>query len=135
MKKSNRLRILYAEDNKDACDMLSALLGFSDIDVLPASSVKEAFQWAQDKYFDLYLLDSRFPDGSGLELCQQLREHYPQTPIVFYTADAFEWDRQKGLAAGANAYLVKPNVDTVAPTIFQLVTKTFQNMNDRGLLL
>jgi CheY-like chemotaxis protein len=134
MKKPNRLRILYAEDNKDACEMLSALLGFSDIDVLPASSIAEAFQAAQNKYFDLYLLDSRFPDGSGLELCQQLRKHDTQTPIVFYSADAYEWDKQKGLAAGANAYLVKPNVDTVAPTIFQLVTKTFGNVNDRGLL-
>lgn len=133
MKKSNRLRILYAEDNKDACEMLSTLLSLSDIEVLPAGSVAEAFQAAQNKYFDLYLLDSRLPDGSGFELCQQLRERDPQTPIVFYSADAFEWDKQKGLAAGANAYLVKPHVDTVAPTIFQLVTQTSRNRNDSGL--
>jgi len=135
MKKSNRLRILYAENNKDAYEMLSALLGFSDIDVLPASSVEEAFQSARNKDFDLYLLDSRLPDGSGFELCQKLREYHPQTPIVFYTADAFEWDKQKGLAAGADAYLVKPNVDTIAPTIFQLVTATSRNMNDTEVLL
>jgi len=134
MKKSNRVRILYAEDNKDACDMLSALLGFSDIDVLLANSIAEAFQTAQNKYFDLYLLDSRFPDGSGFELCQQLRKFNPQTPIVFYSGDASESHKQMGLAAGANAYLIKPDVDTVAATIFQLVAQTSLNRNDSGLL-
>lgn len=122
MKLNKRLSILYADDNEDACLMLSTLLGFSDIEVLLARSIREAFQTAQNKHFDLYLLDSRFPDGSGLDLCQQLREFNPQTPIVFYSGDAYETDRQKGLAAGANAYLVKPNVDTVVPTIFQLMS-------------
>lgn len=121
MKESNRLSILYAEDDKDARDMLSALLGFSDIDVSFARSVEEAFQLAQNERFDLYLLDSGFPDGSGLELCRQLREFNQQTPIVFYSGDAYETDKQKGLAAGANAYLVKPDSDTIVETIFRLI--------------
>lgn len=127
MKSIKRLSILYADDNEDACFMLSTLLGMSDIDVMPARSIKEAFQSAQSKHFDLYLLDNRFSDGSGLELCRQLHEFNPQTPIVFYSGDAYESDRQKGLAAGANAYLFKPDVDTIAPTIFRLVTPTSQN--------
>jgi DNA-binding response OmpR family regulator len=99
----------------------------SDIDVTPALSIKEAFQAAQNKHFDLYLLDNRFPDGSGFELCRRLRELDPQTPIIFYSGDAYESDRQRGLAAGANAYLLKPDVDTIAPTIFRLVAPTSQN--------
>jgi CheY-like chemotaxis protein len=120
MKEFNRLSILYAEDDKDARDMLSVLLGFSDIDV-SASSVKEAFQLAQNERFDLYLLDNSFSEGNGLELCQQLREFNPQTPIIFYSGNAYEIDKQKGLAAGANAYLVKPDSDTIAETISRLV--------------
>jgi len=69
----NRPRVLYADDNEDSCLMLRTLHGFSDIDVLAAHSVKEAFDLAQNAIFDLYLLDGRFPDGSGFELCQKLR--------------------------------------------------------------
>lgn len=129
MKLNKRISILYAEDNEDACFMLSTLLGFSDIDVLLARNIREAFQAAQNSDFDLYLLNSRFCDGSGFDLCRQLREFNRQTPIVFYSGDAQEADRQKGLAAGANAYLFKPNVDTVAPTIFQLVEQIAGNLN------
>jgi CheY-like chemotaxis protein len=127
MKRAKRLSILYAEDNEDACLMLSTLLGFSGIDVSLAHSVRETFRVAQKNRFDLYLLDNRFCDGTGLELCKQLRAFNPRTPIVFYSGDAFESDRQKGLAAGANAYLVKPETDKVAPTIFQLVTQIPSN--------
>lgn len=130
MKLTKRLSVLYAEDNEDSSEMLSILLGFSDIDVSMVRSSKEAFQTAQNKHFDLYLLDSRFTDGSGWDLCQQLRKVNLQTPIVFYSGDAYESDKQKGLAAGANAYLTKPNVNTVAPAIFQLVTQMSENKND-----
>ena len=123
MKLSKRLSVLYAEDNEDSSFMLMTLLGLSDIDVLVARSVKEAFESAQNRDFDLYLLDNRFPDGNGLELCQQLRSITPQIPIVFYSGAAYETDRQKGLEAGADAYLFKPEVSTVASTIFQLVTR------------
>lgn len=126
MRRIKRLSVLYAEDNEDAGFMLTTLLGLSDIDVLLVRSVREAFQIAQNRHFDLFLLDSRFPDGNGLDLCQQLRAVNPQTPIVFYSGAAFETDRQKGLAAGADAYLVKPEVGTVAATIFQLVTENSQ---------
>lgn len=124
MKLTKRLSVLYAEDNEDSGFMLSTLLGFANIDVSLVRSIKEAFQSAQNRHFDLYLLDNRFSDGNGVELCRQLHEFDPQTPIVFYSGDAYESDRQKGLEAGANAYLVKPEVHTVAPTIFQLMTQT-----------
>jgi CheY-like chemotaxis protein len=123
MKFPNRYRILYAEDNEEACFMLTTLLGFSGIDATCAFTVKEAFEQAQNEHFDLYLLDGRFPEGSGLELCRQLRELSPQTPIVFYSSDAYETDRQKALAAGAQAYLVKPEVETIVPTILRLVAQ------------
>ena len=114
-------RVLYADDNEDSCLMLSTLLGFSNIEVSLAHTAQEAFQLAQSKNFDAYLLESRLPDGDGFELCRKLRSIAPQKPIVFYSGNAFESDKQKGLAAGANEYLVKPESETIAPTIFQLI--------------
>lgn len=121
MRLNKRISVLYAEDNEDSGFMLMTLLALSDIDVLLARSVREAFQSALVRRFDLYLLDSRFHDGSGYELCRQLRAISPQTPIVFYSGEAYEADRQKALTAGADAYLIKPEVSTVASTIFHLL--------------
>ncbi len=128
MKTNNRLSILYAEANQDACTMLETLLRFSEISVLSEHTAKNAFRKAQDNCFDLYLLDSRFTDWSGLELCRRLHKLNPQIPIVFYSADGYESDCQKGLAAGAKAYLVKPASDKVAPTIFGLVANVTENV-------
>lgn len=122
MKQIKRIRILYVEDNEDAGLMLSTLLGFADIEVSLARSVKKAFEDAQTECFDAYLLESRFSDGSGLELCRRLHEFNPQTPIVFYSADAYKTDKLEGLAAGAKAYLVKPEINTVIPTILRLTS-------------
>lgn len=121
MNSSNRYHILYAEDNEDACFMLGTLLGFSDIETTSANTIDQAWQLAQAEQFNMYLLDTRFPEGSGLDLCRKLREYNNQIPIVFYSGDAREIDKANGLAAGADAYLVKPNIDTITTTILQLL--------------
>lgn len=110
-------RVLYADDNEDSCLMVSILLEISGIEVVAAPSVAEAWRLAQIEHFDLYLLDVRFPEGNGLELCRKLREYDRHTPILFYSGNAFEADKQKGLAAGANDYLTKPYVNNLADTI------------------
>ncbi|HEY5883629.1 MAG TPA: response regulator [Pyrinomonadaceae bacterium] len=49
------------------------------------------------------------PDGSGVDLCKKLRLLDGQTPIVFYSAAAYEVDRSTALNSGAQGYLVKPS--------------------------
>jgi DNA-binding response OmpR family regulator len=124
MKPLNRQRILYAEDDQDSCEMVTVICKFSDIDVVTANTVSGAWQRAQTEYFDLYLLDSLFPDGDGLELCRRLREFAPHKPILIYSGNAFEDDRKKGLAAGASAYLTKPYMEDLAVTIRQNIEQT-----------
>lgn len=120
-------RVLYADDNEDSCLMVSILLEISGIEVIAAISVAEAWRLAQIEHFDLYLLDVRFPEGNGLELCRKLREHDLHTPIIFYSGNAYETDKQKGLAAGANAYLTKPFVNNLADTIQSAITISKRN--------
>lgn len=58
--------------------------------------------------FDLVLLDLRLPDGSGIDVCHEIRQHHAALPILMLTAlDAVE-DRVRGLRAGADDYLPKP---------------------------
>jgi CheY-like chemotaxis protein len=124
MQLPTRPRVLYADDNEDSCLMLSTMLGFSSIETTSANTIDEALRLAHAEQFDLYLLDSRFPGGSGLELCRKLRAFNSSIPIVFYSGDAGETDKAKGFTAGADAYLVKPDSDTVTPTIFRLLNQT-----------
>ncbi len=101
MKRDKPLRVLYAEDNADVSEMMTILLGLSEIQVTPAKTVAEARQPAQTEQFDVYLLDTRFPDGNGLELCRSLREKTSHKPIIFYSGNAYQTDVQKGLEVGA----------------------------------
>jgi DNA-binding response OmpR family regulator len=133
MQVPKRFRILYAENNEDAGFMLSILLGYSGIDVLPARTIAEAIREAKNNEFDAYLLDNRFMDGSGEELCRQLLEMNPHVPVVFYSGDGGSIDKKKGLAAGAGAYLVKPNLDKIAPTILRLVSRDVEGAEPQCL--
>ncbi len=119
----HQLRVLCVDDD-DTCDLLGATLSISNIEVKSAHTVADAWRLAQIEPFDLYLLETRLPDGDGFDLCRRLHEFAPHTPIVFYSSEAYAADRQKGLAAGAAAYLVKPYFDDLAATILQIITNT-----------
>ena len=106
---SPKRRILCVED-QHTCEVLDFLLGYSEYDYVlrTATTAAEGLQLAQSEHFDLCLLDVRLPDGSGLELCRQIRSLHPHTPILFYSTIAHEAYRQEALHAGAQEYLVKP---------------------------
>jgi DNA-binding response OmpR family regulator len=63
---------------------------------------------AMEQKFDAYLLDNWLPEVAGPELCRQLREFDPNTPVIFYSAAAYITDKQNALEAGAQSYVVKP---------------------------
>lgn len=113
------------DENGETCKRLTAVLnscGATYCYVISALDVGSALWWAKSERFDLYILGQGFPDGTGLELCRQLRESDPHTPIIFYAEDAGDFERRlEGLAAGAQAYLVNPEVDELAATVLRLL--------------
>ena len=123
MKRKTNLRVLYVEDDQDSQDMVEIILRFADIGVSAAGSIDSAWQRAMSESFDLYLLDGKVKDGTTLGLCGKLREHSPDTPILFYSGLAGQDDIQNGLKAGANGYLVKPYFGDLA----EAVTKTVRS--------
>jgi DNA-binding response OmpR family regulator len=124
--------ILCAEDDKDTCELLSFVLGSSGYEVVPAFTFADALTKALDRKFDIYLLDNKMPDGSGVELCKQIREFDTETPIIFYSADAFPREIEEAMQAGANDYLVKPvDMDSVKVKIKEVYNKVHpENYND-----
>lgn len=99
--------ILCVDDHEDSCSVLKIVL--SDYKVITAGTCAEALRRAKTRLIDLYLLDNWLPDGKGIELCEQIRKIDPNTPILFYSAAAYDSDREEAFKAGAQAYLVKPN--------------------------
>ncbi|HEV2912465.1 MAG TPA: response regulator [Pyrinomonadaceae bacterium] len=116
-------RVFCAEDHDDTRQLLSLLLGQSDYEVEAAATVAEGLRLARRKSFDLYLLSGRFPDGTGIEMCRHIRQFDKSTPILFYSAAAHESDRERGINAGAQAYIAKPG------DIFELVNTVTQLIN------
>jgi DNA-binding response OmpR family regulator len=88
--------------------MMAALLQDCGYGVLTAGSVAEGLELAREINFDLYILDVRLPDGTGVDLCQKLRALNPKIPILYYSAYGDETDHQNALQTCGDAYLKKP---------------------------
>jgi len=101
-------RILYIEDHDDTREMITLVLNQKGFQVVTGSTVARGIELSESAEFDLYLLDSWLPDGSGLELCRKIRDFNQNTPILFYSAAAYDADRNLALESGAQAYLIKP---------------------------
>jgi CheY-like chemotaxis protein len=83
--------------------------------------VEDACRLAAEKQFDLYVLDRRLPDATGLELCERLNEITPTVPCIFYSGDAYELHRREAIAAGAAAYVAKPDIDGLIDAVQRLL--------------
>jgi len=117
-------QILYVDDHEDSSEMLKLVLSESDYEVHTARTVEEAIQMAQSHPYDLFVLDKRLPDGSGLELCEQLNQIKPEVPCIVYTGDAYEVHRQEAMAAGATAYVAKPDIEGLIDTVHRLLSQS-----------
>ena len=118
-----RCRILCVDDHADTAEMLGLLLSQEDYEVLTCSTFDEALQFAKNESFDLYVLDRRLPDGSGLDLCRKLNEITPSVPCIFYTGDAYELHRLQALESGADDYVSKPDVDALISAVHKLLSE------------
>ena len=104
-----RRRVLCAEPHEDTCSLITELLAQHGHEVVAAGTLRECVELVGRERFDLYMLDDDYIDGTAIQLCKRLRELTPGTPILFFSAQAFGRDRERALAAGACAYLVKPD--------------------------
>ena len=106
-----KCRVLIIDDHDDTAEMLKILLGEEEYKVTTAATMQEALLLAASEEFDLYVLDKRLPDGSGLELCAKLNQITPAAPCIstngittiearFDAACAVSTGRSDGLSSG-----------------------------------
>jgi two-component system, NtrC family, response regulator HydG len=121
---SPKKRILVIDDDVDSCEMLSFSLSYVGYDVTTTQNPNDALASSAIGQFDLYLLDNRLPESSGIEICEQLTILAPQIPVVILSGATREVDRRKGAKAGAAAYLAKPvEMSVLERTLLSLTSK------------
>ncbi|HEX5884173.1 MAG TPA: response regulator [Pyrinomonadaceae bacterium] len=118
-----KCRVLCVDDHRDTSDMLQMLLSEEDYQVHTAATVEEACRMAVNTQYDLYVLDKRLPDGTGMELCETLLKITPAVPCIFYTGDAYEMHRREAFNAGAAAFVAKPDIDGLINAVHQLLSE------------
>jgi len=126
----NRSRVLFVDDDEDACEILSLLMPSYGIDATCVHSAAAAWPFIRRECFDLYVLDGWLPGIDGFEFCRQIRELDSDIPILFYSGAAYDADKQKGMAAGANAYVTKPDVERLIKTIGELTAQARERQVD-----
>ena len=117
-----RPRVLCVDDDDDCRVMFSTLLRMQLLDVKTVGCSAEALLRIQTERFDLYSLDTRLPDLNGFELCRQIRDIEPHVPILFFSGAAYEADRKRGIAAGANGYVIKPDIYSLLRSVEYLLS-------------
>jgi two-component system response regulator RegX3 len=102
-----RPTILLVEDERAITEPLAEALEREGFVASLAGTAAEALEKATGAAPDLVLLDIGLPDGSGLDVCRELRRQ-SEVPIIMLTARGAEADRVAGLELGADDYIVKP---------------------------
>ena len=104
------MKILIAEDEPNIVTSLEFLLRGAGHDVTVARNGSDALDLTGQLRPDLVVLDVMLPFVDGFEVCRRIRANSAtrDTRILMLTARGRQSELDKGMAAGANAYLTKP---------------------------
>ncbi len=100
--------ILVVEDDVDARDFLQAVVRKTGHNSLMLGSAEEAMRAIRTVQPDLALLDINLPGDSGVSLCWEIRQSFPEIPIVVMSALLEAWDEDDIRDCGANLTIAKP---------------------------
>jgi DNA-binding response OmpR family regulator len=107
--------VVVCEDDEPTLELLCENLEDDRYRALPAPSAADALRLCHYKSPDLLLLDIRLPDASGLDVLREIRgahgatgRYDPLLPVIVLSGRGAPADRVRGLAAGADDYVVKP---------------------------
>jgi two-component system phosphate regulon response regulator PhoB len=103
-------KILIIEDEPDIRKTLEYNISREGYKVVCASSLSKGKEHINSSDFSLILLDLMLPDGSGLDLCREIKSDKDKssTPIIILTAKDDEVDKVVGFELGADDYVTKP---------------------------
>jgi two-component system response regulator PilR (NtrC family) len=101
-------RILIVDDELSMRDFLKILFENEGYEVFVASNAATALDVAVKDPFDVVITDIRMPGMNGLELLVELKQHFPDLPVIMITAYASPDDAVQAMRQGAFDYITKP---------------------------
>ncbi|MEV6106403.1 response regulator transcription factor [Streptomyces sp. NPDC051940] len=117
--------VLIVEDEPGIADILQITLRFHGFTTYTAADCAGALAAARAHSPDLVLLDVMLPDGTGWQVCRELRAGREDPAVIFLTARDAPSDVLGGLALGGDDYITKPfNVDEVVARVRAVLRRT-----------
>ena len=116
-------RILCAESNKDVGELIALMLARKGYEVETVQTAADCLKVASTDRFDLYILNDTYIDADSLELCRQLRELDPVTPVLLFSLESSgPYRQQQAAQAGVKVYKSKTSdFVSLVQTIDQLL--------------
>jgi len=129
-------RIFILEDNPSMLAELQRLVEFDKHQVECATNLEEARRiLGAINRFDLLILDWEVPDGSGVELCTELRAAGETSSVLMLTGKSLVDDKEMALQAGADDYLTKPfHLKELQLRIRGLLKRSLRPLHDDQLI-
>jgi two-component system chemotaxis sensor kinase CheA len=122
---SKRKRVLLVDDSVTTRTLEKSILESAGYEVITAPDGEQAYKLLLERGADIVVSDVEMPRMDGFMLAETIRKsaRYRELPVVLLTALSSEEDRARGLAAGADAYLVKTafDQDNLLKTLRQLM--------------
>lgn len=117
--------ILIVDDDTDLSMLIMDMLEDNGYIATNVTSLDAAYELLEKEQFHLILLDINLPDGTGFELCQELRR-VSDVPVIFASARTSEDDKITGLDIGGDDYIPKPySIKELMSRINALLRRTY----------
>ncbi len=123
------LTILIVEDDITLNNGIMLSLRQKDIDIQQSYNIKQTKKILSEKSIDLIILDVNLPDGSGFDLCKEIRKT-SSIPIIFLTANDMEIDVVTGLELGGDDYITKPFSLMILRARVMAILRRSKNINN-----
>ena len=116
---ANNRHILVVDDEPLVRSSLSELLTLSGYAVSVAANGREALNMLKDHHADILITDIKMPEMDGIQLLQQLKNIYPQIPVIIITSYGSIENAVDAMRQGAYDYITKPIVDSEIKIIIE----------------
>ena len=110
--------VLVVDDEPKLCDLLSSALSQNRIQVFTASNGLQALEVLEQEDIDLVISDWRMPGMDGPQLLAEIKQRYPNLPVIVMTAYSTVKNAVQSIRNGAYDYIAKPfDIDELDITV------------------
>lgn len=102
------MRVLLVEDEEGLSQALTEIFKKNKINIDAVLNGKDGLKYAQNKSYDIIILDIMLPGLDGISILKTIRENHNNVPVILLTAKDDVTDKIAGLDSGADDYLTKP---------------------------